>query len=419
MDLVRSRDLRFLYFFLKLFLISSLAHSQARTIDDYIEQATINSPLLQDLNNQILINKLDSAIILANYKPHIGANSTGTYAPLIRGFGYDEALSNGKTFNALVTVNQSILGKSRINNEILGLNLLIDSIHNTVRISQQDIRKTIISQYINTYASQLQAEFGKEVYTLLKKEEEILKKLTRSNVYKQTDYLSFLVTLNQQEIQLNQDQMAYLNNLATLNYLSGISGINSVELSEPKLNLQLIAQNNQSVFVKQYQIDSLRIENSRRVIDLKYKPQIGVYADGGYNSSFIKDPYKNFGLSAGFTVSVPLYDGHQKKLQYRKLDLQEHTRSAYRENFLRQYNQQLVQLHQQLQRSESLFGKIKEQIKFTESLISVDSKLLETGDILISDYILAIRNYLDAQNTLRQSNITRLELINQLNYWNQ
>ncbi len=415
----KVKDIYILCLLTSLILVTSFAHSQTATIDDYIEQATRNSPLLKDLNNQVLINKLDSAIILANYKPQVGFNSTGTYAPVIRGFGYDEALSNGKTFSALVTVNQSLSGKNRMNNDILGLSLLTDSIHNAIRLSQQDLRKTIISQYITTYASQLQAGFGKDVYNLLKNEDEILKKLTRANVYKQTDYLSFLVTLNQQEIQLKQDQMAYLNNLATLNYLSGIRGTDSVKLFEPKLNLQVAEQTNQSIFLKQYQLDSLRIENSRHVIDLNYKPQVGVYADAGYNSSFILDAYKNFGFSAGFTVSVPIYDGHQKKLQYSKLDLQERTRSNYRDYYLRQYSQQLAQLRQQLQQSESLFSKIKEQIKFTEGLMKVDSKLLQTGDILISDYILAIRNYLDAQNALRQTNITRLELINQLNYWNQ
>lgn len=418
-NMTRVKDISIRFLLITLILVTSFAYSQTATIEDYIDQATKNSPLLKDLNNQALINKLDSALILANYKPQVGFNSTGTYAPVIRGFGYDEALSNGKTFNALLTVNQSLLGKARMNNDILGLNLLTDSIHNAVRLSQQDLRKTISSQYITTYASQIQAGFGKEVHDLLMDENEILKKLIRANVYKQTDYLSFLITLNQQEIQLKQDQMAYLNNLATLNYLSGMQGTDSVKLSEPKLNLQAAEQTNQSIFLKQYQLDSLRIENSRRVIDLNYKPRVGVYADAGYNSSFILDAYKNFGLSAGFTVSVPIYDGHQKKLQYNKLDLQEQTRGNYRDYYLRQYNRQLAQLKQQLQQSESLFSKIKEQIKFTESLMNVDRKLLQTGDILISDYISAIRNYLDAQNALRQTMVTRLELINQSNYWNQ
>lgn len=399
--------------------LSLPAVSQQRTIEDYIQTATRNSPLLTDLNNQLLTNKLDSALILANYKPQVGFNSTGTYAPIIRGFGYDEALSNGRTFSALVTVNQSLLGKSRINNQMRGLSLLGDSVNNAVKLSQQDIRKNIISQYISAYGSQVQIDFDAHVYHLLQQEEIILKKLTQQSVYKQSDYLAFLVTLKQQELQMQQDRIAYLNNLATLNYLSGIQSTDTVRLIEPQLNVRLAEQFNQSVFLKQYQLDSLRIKNNKRQIDLTYKPQVGVYADAGYNSSFIEQPYKNFGTSFGFTISVPIYDGHQKKLQYSKLDLEERTRTGYRDYFVKQYSQQLAQLRQQLQESDRLFNKINEQIKFTKTLIEVNGKLLQTGDITIADYILALRNYLDAQNLLRQTNITRFELINQLNYWNQ
>ena len=393
--------------------------SQERTIEEYIKMGTDNSPLLKDFNNQILINRLDSAIIRANYKPLIGANSTGTYAPIIGGYGYDLAISNGKTFNALISVNQSLLGRSRMHIALQGAGLLSDSVTNAVQRSRQDIRRNIISQYISAYASQKQVESDQTVYQLLKKEETVLKKLTQSNVYKQTDYLTFLVTLQQQELLMKQNQIVALNNIAILNYLSGIVSTDSVKLIEPRLNLNTVQTLNSSVFLQQFQLDSLRIQNSRRVIDSNYQPRVGVYADGGYNSSFIQKAYKNVGVSAGFTISIPLYDGHQQKLQYNKLDIRERTRSTYRDYFLVQYQQQLSQLRQQLQQQESLFDKINEQIRFTESLITVDGKLLQTGNITIADYILAIRNYLDSQSLLRQTITTRLELINQLNYWNQ
>ena len=398
--------------------LSHSAFSQEKTIDDYIKIATSNSPLLKDLHNRVLLNKLDSSILWANYRPRVGVNSTGTYAPIIRGFGYDEALSNGKTFSALLTVNQSLLGKNRLNNQLKGLVLLSDSINNAVKLSQQDIRKNIITYYITAYASQRQEDFDKTVYHLLKEEEIILKKLTQKNVYKQTDYLTFLVTLQQQELQMKQNQILAFNDKAALNYFSGIVSTDSVKLLEPKLDAKIVKQNS-SLFLQQYRLDSARIENNRKVVSLNYRPQAGVYADAGYNSSFVEKAYKSFGVSAGFTLTVPIYDGHQRKLQYNKLDIQERTRTIYRDYFLKQYYQQIAQLRLQLQYQESMFIKINEQIRFTESLIKVDGKLLQTGDISMADYILAIRNYLDSQTLLRQTNNTRLELINQLNFWNQ
>jgi hypothetical protein len=69
--------------------------------------------------------------------------------------------------------------------------------------------------------------------------------------------------------------------------------------------------------------------------------------------------------------------------------------------------------------TQGLEQQIKEQIRFAKSLIEVDSKLMHTGDLKIADYIIAINNYLSAENLLRQTNISRLKLINQLNYWNR
>ena len=66
-----------------------------------------------------------------------------------------------------------------------------------------------------------------------------------------------------------------------------------------------------------------------------------------------------------------------------------------------------------------LLADIDEQMKFSESLIKVDTKLMQTGDLRIADLILAINNYLSIKNLKTQTNITHLQLINQLNYWNR
>jgi hypothetical protein len=58
-------------------------------------------------------------------------------------------------------------------------------------------------------------------------------------------------------------------------------------------------------------------------------------------------------------------------------------------------------------------------MKFSESLIKVDTKLMQTGDLRIADLILTINNYLSIKNLKTQTNITNLQLINQLNYWNR
>jgi outer membrane protein TolC len=142
-------------------------------------------------------------------------------------------------------------------------------------------------------------------------------------------------------------------------------------------------------------------------------------ADGGYNSDFMGQAYKNFGVSAGFSFTMPIYDGGQRKLQYRKISLEEETRENYKAFFNTQYRQQIAQLNQQISENENLLNQIDEQIKYSESLIKVDTELLQTGDVKIADLILAVNNYLTIKNLRTTTNINKLQLINQLNYWNR
>src|SRR4051812_30925325 len=131
--------------FLLLFGVNA-ANAQSRTLTDYLQIAVRNSPLLNDLRNQIESGKLDSVRIRAGLKPQVMASSTGTYAPVINGYGYADAITNGQTLNALVGVNQALIGKNYLNAQFDALKLSRDSLGNSIKLSQQDLNKTITTQ---------------------------------------------------------------------------------------------------------------------------------------------------------------------------------------------------------------------------------------------------------------------------------
>jgi outer membrane protein TolC len=228
-----------------------------------------------------------------------------------------------------------------------------------------------------------------------------------------------LVTLKQQQLAVLQARLTYKNDYSTLNYLAGIADTTMIVLADPDIQKAPLPDPATSVFFRQYHLDSLKLVNSRQLVDFSYKPKITLNADGGYNSDFMGQAYKNFGVSAGFTFTLPIYDGGQRKMQYRKIFLQEETRENYKAFFNNQYRQQIAQLNQQISENENLVNQIDEQMKYAESLVKVDSKLLETGDVRVADLILAINNYLTIKNLRTTTNINKLLLINQLNYWNR
>jgi outer membrane protein TolC len=402
-----------------LIMVCGLSFAQTAQLQQYVNNGLLNSPLLKDYQNQVALNTYDSLLIRAAIKPQVSGNSFNSYAPVIKGFGYDNAITNGGNFNALVGVTKAIPNKKSLDAQFENLHLQNQERNNTSKITEQDLKRSIVAQYISAYGSLQQLNFNKEVNALLVKEEPILKKLTQSNVYRQSDYLAFLVTLQQQELLVKQSAIQYKNDIATLNYISGIIDTAAIELQDPGIELNNLTNTSESVFFKQFEIDSLKLINSKTLVDVSYKPKINLFADAGYNSSLAYQPYKNFGTSFGISASVPIYDGKQKKLQYGKINIAETTRKNYQLFFTTQYQQQIAQLMQQLHATEELIKDIKSQLKYTQSLIDVNGKLLETGEARITDYVLALNNFINAKNLITQNNITRLQIINQINYWNR
>ena len=408
--------MKLLLIFLALFTFVS-GKCQQHGLDYYFSHAKNNSPLLADYRNQMQSAQVDSQMIRASQKIQVNGVSANYYAPVISGYGYDNIITNGAQVSAFVQANKNIISSANLASQYETIRLLKESIGNTAQVAEKDLRKTITNQYITVYGDYQAWAFSREILNLYQSEESILKRLTQAGVYKQTDYLTFYVSFQQQLLLVRQSEIQFRNDCATLNYMSGIVDTTLAKLEAPDLHIGMMPDIQTSPFYRQYTLDSLNLVNQQKSVFYTYKPKINVYADAGYNSSLQYDPYKNFGLSAGLNFSVPIYDGKQRKMKYQKINIAEDTRQHYKDYFLRQYNQQIAQLTQQLRSSESLINDINGQVKYSGTLIEVNKKLLETGEIRITDLILTINTFLNARNLLNQNYVNRMQIINQINYW--
>jgi outer membrane protein TolC len=410
-----------IFFFIHVALISFaqlvLPVQGKNNLDYFMQNALANSPLLKEYESQLSSLTLDSKIFLASQKPQVNGISNNSYAPVIGGWGYDNAITNGQQLSALVSANKSLLNKKSIASQLESLQIQGQSAMNSSKISEQDIKKAVADQYITVFGEQLQLDFNNRVNNMLLKEDSILKKLTQDNVYKQSDYLAFAVTRQQQLLSTSQLQIQYNYDYAALNYLAGIVDTTITTLPDPQLLSATVGDFTSSLFYKQFELDSLKLANDRALVDVNYRAKINLFADAGYNSSLVYKPYKNLGTSIGVNISIPIYDGKQRKMQYSKIDIQERNRLFKKDFFAKQRRQQILQLVQQLNSTEQLIDQINKQIKYTETLITVNEKLLGTGDIRLTDFILSLNNYFTAKNLVTQNYITRLRIINQLNYW--
>ena len=128
-----------------------LVNAQKQSLDYYIDKAVQNSPLLKDYQNRLSASAVDSLLLRASQKYKIDATSQLTYAPVINGWGYDEAITNGANIVGLVSVKNEVLNKKVLNTKFKGLAIQNKSVGNAIRISVNDVKRSITNQYLTAY----------------------------------------------------------------------------------------------------------------------------------------------------------------------------------------------------------------------------------------------------------------------------
>src|SRR5215469_1730064 len=180
------------YFFpIFFFGLSIFCSGQTRNLTDFIQLAKNNSAALNSFQNQILSNKLDSQILKATLRTQLNFVSNEMYAPVIKGWGYDQAITNIAQVSAMVQATKTFISRGYLGAQYRAIALQNRSLLDTLLLSTKDLVRTVTDQYITAYGDQLTMDYSKGLYDLLKKEEDILKKLAQSNVIKQTDFLTF------------------------------------------------------------------------------------------------------------------------------------------------------------------------------------------------------------------------------------
>lgn len=400
-------------------LLVFLVNAQKQSLDYYIDKAVQNSPLLKDYQNQLSASAVDSLLIRASQKYKTDVTSQLTYAPVISGWGYDEAITNGANIVGLFGVKKEVMNKYVLDTKFKGINIQKQSVGNSIRISVNDVKKSITNQYLTAYGDFHDIEFNRGQLKMMNDQMALLKHLVQNGVYKQSDYLSLLAEAQAQELVITQLTGQYSADLQLLNQLCGINDNQDIELATPLIT-EIKADNiNQSPLFIKFKIDSLKIENDKQLIATQTKPKVNWYADAGLMSSTINNIYRHFGVSAGINLTVPIYDGGQRKLETQKLTLSENTRSTYQNFFKSQYQQQVYQIYGELSNLVKVVEQVNKQLATSKELIDLTRTQLSNGTIPVTEYLNALRNYTVINRIINQTAVKRLLLINELNYLKQ
>jgi outer membrane protein TolC len=384
------------------------------SLDYYLEISKQNNPNLKDFTNQISITSLDSIKMRRDYGFKVNGIADASYSPVINGYGYSgNTTINGKNATLIGRVSRDFISKQNYSAKLNSFSLGIRQLLNQQNLSALNLKKAITEQYLLAYENQEQVKIDQEIINIFLQEDLILKKLTQKSVFRQTDYLSFKVTLQQNELLQKQHLADLQNNFGLLQYLSGNNEEKPSNLEKPTFNLESSADFKGSIYAQSFKTDSLKLANDIQLINFNYQPKISVFADGGYSSALMQTPYKNFGISTGISLNIPIYDGHQKELSISQKKIELNTRKNYTDFYQKQFEQQKIQIRNQIAQYKEMVNLATKQMQYSKTLIEANLNQLPTGDVKMVDFILAITNYTNLKSGLLQYKMQVLKLENQ------
>lgn len=400
-------------------LMYQALHAQRRDLAYYQQMAMNNNPQLKDYANQLALGSSDSLMIKANQKPQVSAIGQFWIEPNINQFGYDQVITNGGNYGAQLSINQQILNKSILQPKYQSIDIRRQGIQASRQVSKAQLKRDVANAYILAYSDQRQLAYNRDVLMLLRSQGSILKHMVQVGIYKQLDYLNFQGTLQTQELTTHRIQMQSLNDLGQLKALCGIQDTAHTSLANPAIGLLSVHMPDSSIFLRSFMVDSLNLDNQESLFLTKYKPNLSWFADAGLLSSNLNTAYRHLGASFGLNFTVPIYDGHQRRIYRDQIKIRQETRKNYESFFKNQKTQQLNVLYQQLQQNSQLIAETNQKLVTARQVILISDKELQAGNLLISDYLLSIRTLLDIENSLNKDIISSYQIINALNYWNQ
>lgn len=421
---------------LSIFLISVAfcLVAQHRDLNFYLEQAKINSPLLNKAKNENKLVLLDlQQIDRVLSKPEINLVSGVSFAPIIshdnnanrfefvsdgatKYTGYDLAISEGGQYQALVSVKQPLLAgsKYRTYSNKAGISGQIND--NITALTIHELEQVVRYQYILCLKSKMLTNNSLMLFRELRDQLKIMDKLVGNAIYKQTDLMVLQIEVQNYEADYKAFDAEYMTNIYDLNFVCGINDTSRIDLQE--INFVLNTVNfSKSNFLTSFKLDSLSVIADQAIYELKYKPQLDLFADGGLNAVYLP-AFNRLGFSAGLSLSWNIFDGRQRDIQREKSAINLHTIEFEKKNFMTQNEINRNKLLKQIGAIDQNIILYEQQISKYDKLKETYSRELSQGEVSVMDFKNLLRDIAAKKQEILMLKTERQILINSYNYLN-
>ena len=427
--------MKFLKNIILLLLFPAVVSAQPKDLSFFIKKAKTNSPLLFKQKTQNKILAVEANRLKAFYtQPEIGLNAGILFAPIVSNdnnatkfqwiskdandyYGYDLAVSDGGQYQALVSYEQPLFSGKKL--EIVNRHLMenIEKNQNDIQLTTIDIERFVGYQYLRCVQAKKQIAYFTDLQKLINDEIKTLNRLVQNGIYKPSDLQRLQIERTNYQIKISEAKINYEQNLYDLKILCGINDTIIYDLQDTEFQMQPVAADT-SVFFEKYRIDSLNLWTAQQVSELKYKPRMSAFADGGLNAVYLPG-INRLGVSVGLKFSWVLYDGHQRNLEREKTNLLLQDVSFKKQQFVTQRTVQLSKLRSQMLNIDNQLKLKENQQNAYLKLLEIYKSELSQGNISIIDFSNTIRDMATVKQEIILLEIKKKALINTYNYWNK
>lgn len=411
-----------------------ILYAQQRDLDFYVEQAQLNSPLINKSKNENKLVTLDLQQIRSIIsKPEINLESVILFAPIVthdnnstrfewisngatKYTGYDMALTDGGQYQALITLKQPLFPGSKYQSYSSKADISGKINENNIALTIHELEQVVGYQYLLCIKSKKQSENSLLLLNELGVQMKVLQKLVENAIYKQTDLMLLHIEILNYSAEYKMYQSEYKTNLFDLNLICGINDTTEVELQD--INILLKPENIvSSKFSTVYKLDSLNILADEAINELKYKPQLDLFANAGLNAVYMPT-FNRLGFSTGLSLTWNIFDGNQRNIQKEKSYINLQTIEFEKKNFLTQNDISKNKLLYQIYALEERIIFNEQQTDQYNKLYNAYSEELSQGEASVMEF----KNLLKDIAANKQENLLlkmeKQALINSYNYLN-
>lgn len=415
-----------------LIILTQYIFAQERDLMFYQSTASENNPTLKENTTLKQYNSLQNELTLIPLrKPQVNITGDFLFAPYFfnnghfisitpnpetNAYGYDVGLSNGGLYAAQINASLPLF-----TNKLIGIYGRQASIQNQVLDNnnqrlRHELDKIVADQYVDAYQWQEQISYEKNILSMVEDRKEIIEALVQKGLLEQNEYLLLDIEIKQRQYDIQQMKIFLSAAFQQLNSTCAILDTTIYTLTSPDLSqgTPLPSYNYQI----QFQLDSAKIKAEENIFNLKYRPQLTAFGNGGINSSDAAHIPHDIGFSAGLHLDIPLYDGNQRKTVSQQNRILMDNLNLYQNQNLKLIKNNLASLDQQIELTQKSIPMLNSKLASQESLLQIIRDKVITGQISVTDYLNALQDYATSRQNKIQAQTSLWLLINQYNYEN-